>query len=399
MIIEIAIENDRISDPEVRKSILEQLPYVCPEYSNASFEGPGLKVWLKDGAAPDHATIEQTIRDYVETVLKSFRRVKPDIFHQNAGDLTAASTEPLDHLLATGQMRELAPGSFLLRGTLRQAIEGLDARFRDYAVGRGAREESYPTTLPTSSFVENGYLTSFPHHALFVAAVHESKESIDELVAHVRPRPQELDESHAKFGPHAEMLAPTVCYHTFEGLRDDQLDQLPMEITARNPCHRFESRNIRGLERLRTFTMREIVFFGTQADCERIRQEIMGDFIAWFDAWGVTYRVISASDPFFATSASGKRAYQGAMRLKFEAQCLLPHLDKWLSVASFNLHQQTLVGAYDIGSNTPDPLASGCVGYGYERMAYALFAQFGDDPAKWPGELGQIAGGPERPDH
>ena len=110
----------------------------------------------------------------------------------------------------------------------------------------------------------------------------------------------------------------------------------------------------------------------------------MDDFVQLFEAWGVKFRLISASDPFYSSTAAKKRAYQGAMGLKFEGQCWLPHRNRWLSVASFNLHEKILVDAYSIDAGSEAGLWSGCVGYGYERMVYALYSQFGDDPRNWP---------------
>ena len=106
-----------------------------------------------------------------------------------------------------------------------------------------------------------------------------------------------------------------------------------------------------------------------------------------FVDWGLKFRVLTASDPFFATGSERKRVYQMAMDLKYELQVYIPHSKSWLAVASFNNHQQSLVVPYNINFNSTSPLFSGCVGYGYERLAYALYSQFGTNEIFWPEDL------------
>ena len=45
---------------------------------------------------------------------------------------------------------------------------------------------------------------------------------------------------------------------------------------------------------------------------------------------------------------------------------------------------RNLVKPYEIISDSGFNLFSGCVGYGYERLAYALYSQLGFDLKSWP---------------
>lgn len=78
------------------------------------------------------------------------------------------------------------------------------------------------------------------------------------------------------------------------------------------------------------------------------------------------------------------------LALKREVRLHIPSSDRWIAAASFNNHQASLVKAFGIESKGDTPLASACVGFGYERLLYALFCAFGGDLADWPAELGGL---------
>jgi hypothetical protein len=59
---------------------------------------------------------------------------------------------------------------------------------------------------------------------------------------------------------------------------------------------------------------------------------------------------------------------------------------------SFNDHQGSLVGPYEITAEGGRALASGCVGYGLERLAYAILCQHGDARERWPQALRRVLG-------
>jgi seryl-tRNA synthetase len=57
-----------------------------------------------------------------------------------------------------------------------------------------------------------------------------------------------------------------------------------------------------------------------------------------------------------------------------------------ISVFSSNFHATTFGKAFGITVGGRSAV-SACVGWGLERWVYALFSQFGFDPAKWPAGL------------
>jgi hypothetical protein len=91
-------------------------------------------------------------------------------------------------------------------------------------------------------------------------------------------------------------------------------------------------------------------------------------------------------DPFFIGALESKAYFQTVFELKRELQLRLDFSGRWLAIASFNNHQQSLTRAFGI-SSSGEKLESGCAGWGLERFAYTLLAHFGTDLARWPREV------------
>ena len=165
--------------------------------------------------------------------------------------------------------------------------------------------------------------------------------------------------------------------------------QLIASRTATGKCSRWESGNLEGLERLYDFSMQEVIFLGRGEEVLAKRQASIDRTTALFDEpLGVAYEIRTATYPFFIDSYAPQVTFQKAFELKFEARALLPYKQKTFAVGSFNYHQDLFGRAFDIQDGNGEPLHSGCVGFGLERIALMVFAQFGLDPAngqrRWP---------------
>jgi hypothetical protein len=108
------------------------------------------------------------------------------------------------------------------------------------------------------------------------------------------------------------------------------------------------------------------------------------DFI---ESLGLGYELVTASDPFFADRGASSRFMQSVFDLKREVKMPL-FGGKTTAIASFNNHQASLVGKFDIeaGQDVDGALVSGCTGWGYERFIYALFCGLGESLDRWPAE-------------
>ncbi|MDX1437704.1 MAG: hypothetical protein R3335_12890, partial [Anaerolineales bacterium] len=180
------------------------------------------------------------------------------------------------------------------------------------------------------------------------------------------------------------LLSPAVCYHLYFSLADKELPGGSLAATATGSCFRYESYNLKSLERLWDFTMQEVIFVGDKDFVLTNRaagRERMSEF---FGELGLAYRVESANDPFFIGEYSQQTAFQSAFELKYEIRARIPHRDGTLAIGSYNYHQNFFGRNLNIRLPDGSPAHTGCVAFGLERTAYAFLAQFGLEPEKWP---------------
>lgn len=381
--VELILDRPEGLNDEGLAVLRDQVGYLSENITALRLTGNSLVVVVSSPVtADDEAAIRAGYDELVGRMVKSFSKVRLVVQEENDGCPTY-SEDPMPFLRETRQAVESYPGTFMVRGDLLRVMSALDDFFRSYALSLGADEQAYPTTVPVNSMLENGYIGNFPHHALMVARVHSDLESMTRL-AHVGPgEGVPADLLHGG----GQMLSPTVCYHCFESLRDQDVATVGTTYTATAHCHRWEGVATRDLERLQTFTMREIVFFGSPEEVLELKARIMEHAADTFMNWGVGFHLMTATDPFFAVNAETKRAFQSMQALKHELRIRLPFSGRTLACGSFNNHKDTLVRPYRISHTAKDKLFSGCVGYGFERMAYGLFAHFGTVLADWPDDL------------
>ncbi len=370
---------------EARKVFSEQVYYLDSSIEALNFDGDGVELTLTPGSIESEELTAKVLK-LAEKTAHSFTKVRMTELFRFDGKITNHE-DPFPHLSGTRQVVENAPGIFVYQGEFLKILRTVDHVFYKYALEHGALDQDYPSTVPVSSLMANGYLSGFPQHALLVSRFHSDLESIEGAATVARSDEKDPFELKPFLQQPEQVLAPTVCYHCFESLRDYELPGGKTEFTAIQKCHRYEAKNTVSLERLQTYTMREIIFFGAKEYVQQRRTEILEHAQETLSDWGLTFRVLNAYDPFFATESEKKRTYQNLMGLKIELQAYLPHSDKWISVASFNSHLDTLVNSYGISSGGDEKLFSGCVGYGYERLVYSIYSQFGADVNQWPDKL------------
>lgn len=382
----IVIETQFRMDGEAWKMFREQVYYIDPSIDKIVILDGKIHVLFKgDVFAED--TLGR-ITALAERTEKSFRRVKTDMVREYDRTIIYRA-DPQETLEMRGFCFKTGPGVFVVAGDALVVMQNLDRLFRKYALDLGSVEFHCPTTVPTRSLIDNGYAKSFPQHMIFAAPLDFNEEKVGafaDRAHHLIITPQEMGNYLAASN---QVLSPTVCYHCFEALRTSREVPASGLITAVASCHRHESKVAEGLRRLQTFTMREIVMFGSAEKVDRLRHEIMDHACATLEKLDVKYRLVTASDPFFSSGAENKRGYQSLLKLKYELQVYLPYCDEWMAVASFNHHQSTYVQYYQLSGNGTIE-QSGCVGYGFERMVFGIFAQKGFDYETWSDELKQL---------
>jgi seryl-tRNA synthetase len=116
----------------------------------------------------------------------------------------------------------------------------------------------------------------------------------------------------------------------------------------------------------------------------RDRAEAM--LIQWAKDWDLDCSLENANDVFFTDDYAVKATFQRQSEGKKELRLAIPGEGRSISCGSSNFHGSTFGRAWGIEIDGRAAV-SGCMGWGLERWAYAVFAQFGLDPSKWPAAL------------
>ncbi len=373
--------------PHLVGEVQSKLAYVDQEIEKAVVSTDGLHITLHMRRQPDGAQRAQ-LEDKVQRVVTSLARgaiqPKVQVLEDFMDRPVSYHDDPNDALLERGEISQEAQGIFALGPLVTQVIEYFESQFLGLAASFDAAPYRFPTLIPARYLERVNYFRAFPHSLSFATHLREDLDVIDDFAQHAACEHGELVTPAGSFAPIQALLSPAVCYHLYFSLADHPLPGGKLAATAVGNCFRYESFNLRSLERLWNFTMREIIFVGTKdfvlQNRELARQE-MAQRLAHI---GLAYRVESANDPFFIGEFRKQAAFQSAFQLKYEIRASLPFKESTLAVGSYNYHQDFFGRNLNITLPDGAPVHTGCVAFGLERMAYAFLAQFGLEPSGWP---------------
>ena len=297
---------------------------------------------------------------------KSIINVKP-ILKMKYQDKICYSKNPMAELYDMGLVTKVGNGLFVLEGVLVKIINKIESLISNIADLINARHVFVPCNLSIENAMRSKHLNSFSNQAIMLK-LYGVNASNDKNI-----------DKHEGLAGYVGIASPTVCYHYFSSLRGKKING-NYAITALSRCSRKERGKLDDLSRLENFTMREIVFFGSEKYCLAQREELLNQTIEILKSkLNLTFRVVTASDPFFGDESKIKKKAQLALESKYEIQALLPYNKKKISIASFNLHGKVFYERFKIIPKNMRLAFSGCAGWGYERLLYAILSQKGLD--------------------
>jgi hypothetical protein len=178
---------------------------------------------------------------------------------------------------------------------------------------------------------------------------------------------------------------PAVCLHCYPHFKQRTIDE-PVTITTQGRCYRYEGTDQFSPDRLWEFIMRETVYMGSPVFVRDSLKEIETLTTGWMQSLGLRAWVQAADDPLQASGASF--AASENIPVKWELRIALPASGTSLAAASFNYHADHYSQPFEI-SEGGQPAATGCAGFGIERLTWGFLAQNGLDTAKWPEAIRQ----------
>jgi seryl-tRNA synthetase len=316
------------------------------------------------------------------------RSINRDLLYQNDVD-HGYHEDPLPSLQERKDVIPAGPGLFTFQGNFLKVMRGLQRIIRQLAEKYKAVEQEYPALWPVDLFKRINYFGEFPHQVVLATGVennyrdreafarkYSSKEEYNSIDAG-----QHLD--HCRMG-----LQPSVCdlcYYALQQVEDHQ----NTVYTTFGKVYRNEVSAEQSLDRLLAFSVRDIMFVGDEQFVMDMRQHMIDEMIKFLEFLNLQCRIETANDPFFTNDSTIKNAFQYSSRLKYELLARLPYKDADLAVGSINHHLNFFGKAFDIRMHNGRHAYSGCLGIGFERLAFALYCQYGTDTQTWPADIRQ----------
>nr|WP_137830729.1 amino acid--[acyl-carrier-protein] ligase [Methylobacterium sp. L1A1] len=291
------------------------------------------------------------------------------------------ATDPLDSLFDAMFKPMNALGVYARTGAYESVVEAL-AAFISARRDEGTEVFRFPPVMSRAHLERHGYLKSFPNLLGCVSCLEGSETEI-----------RGYADRHLAGGDWTEgletadlVLTPAACYPVY-----------PI-AAARGPvpeggyrfdvaCDCFRREPSRHLDRLQSFRMREYVRIGTPEQIVAFRESWIKTATAMADELGLTYTVETASDPFFGRLGQIMAFSQLEQALKFELLIPLRGAAAGTACMSFNYHREHFGTTWGLHLADGEPAHTGCVAFGMDRLAVAMFATHGETIAEWPASI------------
>jgi len=242
----------------------------------------------------------------------------------------------------------------------------------------------FPPVMSRRQLEQSGYLKSFPHFLGCVSCL-----AGDE--AHIRASAERQQAGADWTGALAAadlVLAPAACYPLYPLVASrGAVPAAGLGFDVACDCFRREPSPM--LDRLQSFRMREYVCIGTPAQVGEFRGRWMKRAEAIAGRLGLAYRIARASDPFFGRGGKLMAASQVEQALKFELVVPVHCAAAPTACMSFNDHRDHFGTAWNLRDAAGATAHTGCVAFGLDRLALALFAGHGVELPQWPAHVRQ----------
>lgn len=384
-------------DRQLASEIEKQFVYVSTYIKQLKVGDSGEVVIVEcDAVGP---VLEETlgkVERFLDAMTKSFRKIDQRVQHErNRHTAGVDGGRVYDEMRRRGWVFEHGQGQVSLSGPPLNALNALDLRLAaEYHDKFDAIDHSYPAMIKADLLARCGYFEMHPNSVSFVS---HAVEDFDELEAFRRAnvgKSELIVPGHNSLALPEYCLNPAACFPSYEALEGRRLPEAGTTLTWRGRVFRYESRNTTGLDRLWEFNVRELVFVGSDDFVLNGRAQAMDLIIALCEEWDMDCRIETATDPFFATVYAAKAFWQQAMDVKHEVRAKVEDMPdgsvRTIAVGSLNLHGDFFGNRFHIKDAGDEMAASGCVGFGLERLMFALFAQHGLDAASWPVALRDV---------
>jgi seryl-tRNA synthetase len=237
----------------------------------------------------------------------------------------------------------------------------------------------FPPVMSRRQPERSGYLKSFPHFLGCVCCLSGSEAEVRGTVERFEAGDEWTDALSA-----ADLvLTPAACYPVYPIVASR--GEVPAEgllFDVASDCFRREPS--RDLDRLQSFRMREYVCVGTPEQIADFRGRWMVRAQELAKQLELPYRMDQASDAFFGRGGKLMAMSQIEQALKFELLVPVRSAAQPTACMSFNYHRDHFGMTWNLRNKAGSVMHTGCVAFGMDRLALAMFAAHGLETASWP---------------
>jgi seryl-tRNA synthetase len=257
-----------------------------------------------------------------------------------------------------------------------EALTALISRHRP----KEAEVLRFPPVMSRAQLEKHGYLKSFPNLLGAVSCLCGDEKHIRGVVNRFVEGGEPWTDDLA---PADLVLAPAACYPVYPlAAARGPLPAGGLTFDVAADCFRREPST--DIDRFQSFRMREYVRIGTPEQIHAFRDEWIDLATALADKLGLSYRIELASDPFFGRGGQIVAQSQIEQALKFELLVPVRSAESPTACMSFNYHQDHFGETWDLQNADGSVAHTGCVAFGMDRLAVAMFATHGPDIEAWP---------------
>jgi seryl-tRNA synthetase len=277
-----------------------------------------------------------------------------------------------------------ADGVYARTGLYERVVEALTGYISGHRPA-AAEVFRFPPVMSRRMLETSGYLDSFPNLLGCVSCLHGSERDIKGAVNRFHEGGEWVDGLAA-----ADLvLTPASCYPVYPiAAARGHVPALGWTFDVGCDCFRREPS--RDLDRLQSFRMREYVRIGTPGQIASFREPWIERAKGMAAELGLPFCVDVASDPFFGRGGQIMAVSQKEQCLKFELLIPVISEEKPTACMSFNYHQEHFGEVWGLHTEDGALAHTGCVAFGMDRLAVAMFATHGTELDRWPAAVRQV---------
>jgi seryl-tRNA synthetase len=283
-----------------------------------------------------------------------------------------------DELFAAGLLVPCgADGIYGRSGQFEEIVDATGARLTEAAGDQDAAVLRFPPVIPRPVVEATGYHLSFPN---LTGAVY-SFAGDDAQHAKLRGRAAAGEDWRDFLQPTDTMLCSAACHPLYPTCAGAQ-----PEGGRRFDVYGYVFRNEPSVDpaRMQAFRQREFVYLGDPDGARAFRDLWVRRAVDLFGELGLHVEAGVANDPFFGRAGRMIASGQREQTLKIEIVTPICSAEAPTAIASGNCHLDHFAEPFGIRTADGTVAHTACIGFGMERVALALLATHGLDPAGWP---------------